>query len=1029
LLLLFAAAEGSAQHYVARTFAGDYSPFDGGPALSAVFESPQDIVIDSKGNVFIADPVAAKIRRIDRNGVISTYANVATGSLAVGRSDEVYAVSAGSIVRVNPDGTLTRIAGTGRPGSTGNGGRALDADMEPTQIAAGPDGSIYFLESNLHTLRKVTPDGVVSLVAGAPRQAGGGGDNGPADAARLNNPADLAVDGSGNVFVADNSGTAIRRITPDSRISTMAGGGCCGVEFGVRALGASIGEVRGLTTFGAGTLYWTTGNHHVATLAGDNITRLVAGVGEAGYGGDGGPGRTAMMDSPLGLAVDPSGALWIAEAGNQRIRMITAEGVVRTVAGRGHYSGDGGPATAALLNVPSNLARDASGNLYISDSENHVVRRVAPGGVITTVAGTGQAGYNGDGRPANTAMLHSPGALLVDPAGNLLLVDRLNYRVRRIRQDGTIETVAGSGIFGNRGDNGSARGAEFGYLSGLALARDGRLFVSDSEFHRIRVIGTDGSIKAFAGTGTAGFFGDNGDAGAARLNRPDAIFVDAQDNLFVADASNQRIRRISSDGVITTVLGGGPLSPTLEGTPAASVGIPNPKALWIDGAGNLWFTGSDSVYRMNADRIVFLAAGGGKRDADLKLKEDSPATDVWLGFPDDLVVDPDGMVYVAAGGLHRVVRLIANHPARLEIVGGDRQTGPAGRQLPEPLRVRVSGAAGVPIAGVAVRFAVASGSAALVLTVVRTGVDGVAASPIQFGDSPGAVTVTAAAPGLPQVTFTLTATQGSGGSPVTGSSPFISGVAGAGASNPPVTAVSENAIVSVYGDRFAAEGLFREATLFDLDGVRLTERLAGVCVDFDGRRAPVLLVTPRQLNVIVPALPAGESIQVRTITNCGNAAAESASAPVTVAVHAATPEWFYTTRFEDGRSGIAAVHSVTGQLIGPGGSLSGSTFLPAKPLDLITLFGTGFGATNPPSPPGMILQDPAPVTAPLVVTLGPVTLDPADVLYVGVSPFLAGVYQANLRVPAGLPDGDHEVRIRIGSEVSPAGFLTVRGEN
>lgn len=284
---------------------------------------------------------------------------------------------------------------------------------------------------------------------------------------------------------------------------------------------------------------------------------------EASFVGDGGPATEAQLQCPYGVAFDAAGNLFVADHGNQRVRVVERSGVIRTVAGSGphgdktgSFAGDGGPATAARLNEPTWLTFDRAGNLYITDRDNNRVRKVTPAGVITTVAGNGTAGFSGDGGPATRASLDGPAGLAVDRAGDLYIADSNNRRIRVVRPNGRIETYAGTGADGSAGDGGPARAASFNDPEGLAIDRVGDLYVGDDGANRVRRISPNGTISAFAGTGAAGYTGDGGSALAATLQgagSPLGIAVSADGVVIVADTGNHCLRAIAHDGTIKTL--------------------------------------------------------------------------------------------------------------------------------------------------------------------------------------------------------------------------------------------------------------------------------------------------------------------------------------------------------------------------------------------------------------------------------------------------------------------------------------------
>ncbi len=344
--------------------------------------------------------------------------------------------------------------------------------------------------------------GTVATVAGT-GVAGYGGDGGPATAAGLNNPTRVAVDTAGDLFIADTSNDRIRE---------------------------------------------------VVKATGDIIT--VAGTGVAGDGGDGGPATAALLNNPIGVAVDAAGDLFIADFSNERVReVVKATGDIITVAGTGNWGngGDGGRATAAQLNAPAGVAVDTAGDIFIADTGNNRIQEVVKAtGDIITVAGTGVAGSGGDGGPATAAQLYWPTGLAVDAAGDLFIGDEGNNRVQEVvKATGIIVTVAGTGVAGYGGDGGSATSAQLYHPAAVAVDAAGDLYIGDDGNNRVReVVKATGIIVTVAGTGVAGYGGDGGPATAALLSNPCGVAVDAVGDLFIVDGNNQRIREVTPPAVV-----------------------------------------------------------------------------------------------------------------------------------------------------------------------------------------------------------------------------------------------------------------------------------------------------------------------------------------------------------------------------------------------------------------------------------------------------------------------------------------------
>ncbi|MEW2121908.1 RICIN domain-containing protein [Streptomyces sp. NPDC005474] len=333
-------------------------------------------------------------------------------------------------------------------------------------------------------------------------------------------------------------------------ISTVAGTGVAGFEGDNEpAVSAQLDHPYGIAVDSSGTLYFSDfGNHRVRKITADGTISSVAGTGSEGYGGDNGPAVQAQLNRPREVAVDSAGAIYITDSGNHRVRKVTADGTITTVAGTGTagFSGDDGPATAAQLNGPLGVAVHSTGVLYVAEYHNHRVRKITTDGTISTVAGTGKAGFGGDGGPATSAQLHHPYGLAVDSAGDLYIADGQNHRVRKVTADGTITTVAGTGTASFGGDGGPATSGQLNLPVGMVVDSTGVLYVAEYRNHRVRKITADGTITTVAGTGIAGISGDDGPATSGQLNLPYGLAVDCVDTLYIADHRNHRVRKVTS---------------------------------------------------------------------------------------------------------------------------------------------------------------------------------------------------------------------------------------------------------------------------------------------------------------------------------------------------------------------------------------------------------------------------------------------------------------------------------------------------
>jgi uncharacterized protein (TIGR03437 family) len=338
------------------------------------------------------------------------------------------------------------------------------------------------------------------------------------------------------------------------------------------------------------------------------IITTVAGDGTFGYSGDDGPATSASLFYPEGVAADASGNLFIADTNNHRIRKVSASGIITTFAGNGTagFSGDGGPATSAEMFEPIGVAMDASGNLFIVDDDDNRIRKVSASGIITTVAGNGTAGFSGDGGPATSASLSYPTGVAMDASGNLFIADYGNNRIREVSASGIITTVVGDGTQGSSGDGGPATSASLYYPYAVAVSSSG-LFIGEQFNSRIRKVSASGIITTVAGNGTPGFSGDGGPATSASLSGGYwGLALDVAGNLFIADYGNNRIRKVSASGIITTVAGNGTPGFSGDGGPATLASLWGPDGVAVNASGNLFIVDNrnDRIREVSASLTV-----------------------------------------------------------------------------------------------------------------------------------------------------------------------------------------------------------------------------------------------------------------------------------------------------------------------------------------------------------------------------------------------------------------------------------------
>lgn len=321
------------------------------------------------------------------------------------------------------------------------------------------------------------------------------------------------------------------------------------------------------------------------------IISTIAGDSAQGFSGDGGQATAAELNYPYGVAVDASGNVYITDGSNERIRVVNTSGIISTFAGiggGGGFYGDGGPATAAELYLPECITLDALGNVYFADQTNQRIRTVNTAGIINTIAGNGITSYSGDGGPATAAELHAPAGVALDASGNIYIADLGNQRIRIVNTSGIISTFAGNGAQGFYGDGGQATAAELNRPSAVALDASGNLYIAEAGNNRIRKVNTSGIISTIAGNGTGNFSGDGGPATDAEINNPFDVTIDTSGNIYIADHGNNRIRMVNTTGIINTIAGNGTANYSGDGGPATAAELKSPYGVAVDASNNIY---------------------------------------------------------------------------------------------------------------------------------------------------------------------------------------------------------------------------------------------------------------------------------------------------------------------------------------------------------------------------------------------------------------------------------------------------------
>jgi sugar lactone lactonase YvrE len=601
---------------------GGFGNIDGS-GTGARLNQPSGSGIDASGNVYIADSFNHTVRKITPAGVVTTFAGMAgvsgsadgTGKsasfyfpsdVAIDASGNLYVSDSGNhtIRKITAAGAVTTLAGlAGSPGSADGTGTAARFNR-PLGLVADASGNVYVADSLNNTIRMISSAGTVTTLAGVPGMNGSA--DGPAATATFFQPGSVAVDASGNVFVADTGSSTVRRIAAGT-VTTLAGTpGVSGAADGTGA-NASFLQPSGIATDAAGTLYVAdTGNSTVRRVTPAGVVTTLAGTAGV-LGSANGTGAAAQFSGPHDLSVDASGTVFVADSGNNMMRKLTAAGVVTSFAGAAPVRGSSDQTgAAASFSSPLGIATDAAGNTYVADYQNQTIRKVSPSGVVSTLAGSPGIGGSVDGT-GSAARFNYPYAVAVDSAGTIYVADALNYLIRAVTPAGVVTTLAGSaGMSGSVDGTGAA--ARFGSPAALAVDTNGNVYVADGSTIR-RVTTPSGVVTTLAGMAGSPDSID-GTGAAARFYSPQGVAIDSSGNILVADFGAGTIRKVTAAGVVTTLAGTPYKYGSADGTGAAASFL-GPEGIAVDVAGNAYVadSGNHTIRKMGPTGVVTTVVG------------------------------------------------------------------------------------------------------------------------------------------------------------------------------------------------------------------------------------------------------------------------------------------------------------------------------------------------------------------------------------------------------------------------------------
>ena len=592
---------------------GSQGPPTAGPATSSELNGPQGVAVDSSGNVYIADTGNSLVEKVTPAGTLSVVAGIVRssgpptagaatsseldqpGGVAVDGTGDIYiADSSNSVVeKVTPTGTLSIFAGIVASYGAPTAGAATSSSLNtPNGVAVDGSGNVYIADTDNSVVEKVTPTGTLSIFAGVVASYGAP-TAGAATSSTLDYPYGVAVDSSGNVYIADLYNAEVEKVTASGTLSIFAGTGSQAAPTAGTATNSPLNTPVGVAVDSSGNVYIADTNNDVVEKVAGGTLSIFAGAGSRGAP-TAGPATSSKLGGPFGVAVDSSGNVYIADGLNNVVEKVTPAGTLSIIAGIVGSSGPptAGPATSSTLNTPVGVAVDGAGNVYITDAQNNVVEKVTPAGTLSIFAGiVGSSGPPTAG-PATSSTLHTPYGLAIDSAGNVYITDSGNEVVEKVTPSGTLSIIAG--IAGSSGPPtaGPAIKSRLDGPAGVAVDGSGNVIIVDFGNDVVEKVTTAGTLSILAGDGTSGA-PTAGLATASMLDSPHGVAVDSSGNVYIADASNNLVEKVTPAGTLSIFAGTGTAGPPTPG-PAISSKLHLPLDVAVDASGNVYVADGDN---------------------------------------------------------------------------------------------------------------------------------------------------------------------------------------------------------------------------------------------------------------------------------------------------------------------------------------------------------------------------------------------------------------------------------------------------